>query len=811
MCSSSRPHAHYLVREALLILVASYLLFFGGTLNGLVAPQMVWATLGLVVGVSLVWLIGCAFRWRWVETPPLWMPILALVLAYVLTASTSIDPRRSLNALWVLVLEVWVFLLVYDLVKHGWPAELFVKVVLILGAVVVVFFFWQLLDWERRWLAIAGWGAPFPPVWLRPAPFYSHANLVAGFINLLWPLALAYGWNARSWLTRLWCGLLIAGYGGVVIFASSRGALLAAGGAFALWMFLAVDWRRVSARFKTLLARQWRQLLLASVALVAAGGALSLLVVRILAHPGHGPFWSARTAFWQAAWAAFRRSPLVGSGPDTFASDYVRWVSVPPYPLYMRAHSLLMQLLAETGLVGLGAAAWLVLALIGASYRRWRSASPERRCWVAGLGAALATIGLHGLVDTPTVIPATAMAAMTWVALLLSVEPPERQDKGAWMRPVGTAMAVLAVLFVVVSGVWMQHAYAPYYLGAAWGNLSEWAEALPLLEEATRRDPGHAYYHLQAGFAYGMAAQEDRTLLPQAIAHYRQGIAREPYYSINHANLAVLLWRYGDREAAIAEMERAAELAPDEAAYPLNLGVFYEAAGDAGRAVEWYRRALGLRPAWAAAYFWRASETRSEALRAWQASRPVEPPAPEGEEALARFDQAIRERPADPVAYLGRAKALIALGRWEEAERVLRVADFIAEGGGSAFSGEIRNDIGYYQAVVMYEQGRSTEAIEILERVLGQVRDQSLFGPGGEGAALYGWGVFYRVGWWQDVLSDLQVIRFTDEQVNRLLLLGQWYEEAGDAAAARRIYREVLKVAPDTAQAAERLAILEGQ
>jgi tetratricopeptide (TPR) repeat protein/O-antigen ligase len=803
----------YLVREAVLILVVSYLLFFGGTLNGLAAPQTVWATVGLVGGVSLVWLGWCVWRRRRVETPPLWAPILALVLAYVLTGFASMDPRRSLNAIWVLVLEVWVFLLVYDMVKRGWPAELFVKVLLILGVVVVAFVFWQLLDWERQWLAIGGWSSPFPPVWLRPSPFYTHANLVAAFTNLLWPLALVWLWDTRSRLTRLWCGLVIAGCGIVIVFSSSRGALLAAGGALALMSVLAIVWQRQAfLSFAARLMRSRWQIALAALPILAAGAGASVLIARVLAHPTHGTFWGSRAVFWQAALAAFRRSPLLGSGPGTFASDYLNRVSVPPQFLYPHAHSMPLQLAAETGAVGLVSGAWLVVALIVAAVRRWRCAPLSERRLIAGLCGALATTGLHGLVDSPTLVPAIAMMWMLLAALLLSIESPERPVRISGERPAGTAMAVLAALFVVGGGVWMQHGYAPYYYGAALANASAWAEALPSLEEATRRDVGHAYYHLQAGFAHGMVASEgDVTQLPQAIVHYRQGIAREPYYSLNHANLAVLLWQQGEREAAIDAMQRAAELAPDEAAYPLNLGVFFETEGDTARAVELYQRALDLRPTWAAAYFWRASEARSAALRAWQATQSAEPPASGGEEALAQSSQVIRENPADPVVYLGQAKALIGLGRWAEAEHALRMADLVARGGGSAISAESCNEIGYYQALVAYQQGRSVEAIHMLEQVLGQVRDQTLFGPGGEGASLYGWGVFYRVGWEQDVLPGLQIIRFTDEQVNRLLLLGQWYESAGDAASARRVYHEVLEVAPDTAQAAERLAALGEQ
>ncbi len=811
-----KPRFKYLAAEALLILVGSYLLFFGGTLNGLVVPQVISVTLWLVGGVSLVWLGWHALRRRWVETPPLWMPVVALVLAYTLTGLTSMDPRRSLNALWVLLLELWVFLLVYDLVRHGWPRELFVKVLLLLGAIVVGFGLWRLVDWERRWLSIAGWKTPLPPIWLRPAPFYAHVNLVASFVNMLWPLALVWSWQARSRLTRLWCGLLIVGAGVVVLFCSSRGALLGAGGALGIMAVLALSPApAVLRRLKAWWTRSRWQAVLITVVAVGVVGGLSAFVFRLLMHPTHGSILSARTVFWLAALDAFRRSPLVGSGPDTYASDYLLRRSVPPQSFYVRAHSIPMQLAAETGLVGLAAGAWLIGALVVAAYRHWRTARPSSRYLIVGLCGSLTTIALHSLVDTPAWIPAIAMTFMTLVALLLA-DPRKQPAEMVQRKPAGTILGALTAFLIVGSGIWMQCAYKPYFLGAAFGNASRWAEALPLLEEATCRDPAHAYYHLQAGFAYGMSAFEgSQEHLPQAIAHYRQGISREPYFSPNHANLAVLLWEQGERQAAIEALERATELAPEEAAYPLNLGVFYEQQGDTVRAAEFYQHALTLRPTWAEAYFWRANDVRRAALEDWQSEQSAELPSAlevdqldDAAKALSQFEQACLERPGDATAHLERARALIALERWDEAGQALQVAEFVAQGGGSATSEALYNDIAYYQAVVTYERGHAEEAIDMLEQVLDQVRRKSLFGIGGEEVVLYGWGVFYRVGWGEDALPGLEIICFTDSQVDRLLILGRWYESIGDEDSAQRVYREALAVAPDTVEAVERLAML---
>jgi predicted TPR repeat methyltransferase len=54
----------------------------------------------------------------------------------------------------------------------------------------------------------------------------------------------------------------------------------------------------------------------------------------------------------------------------------------------------------------------------------------------------------------------------------------------------------------------------------------------------------------------------------------------------------------------------------------------------------------------------------------------------------------------------------------------------------------------------------------------------------------------------------VETIRFTDQQVSWLETMGNWYEQAGDLDAARRLYRVALNAAPDTIIAAERLTAI---
>jgi O-antigen ligase len=101
----------------------------------------------------------------------------------------------------------------------------------------------------------------------------------------------------------------------------------------------------------------------ARLALIAAGAAALLL------HPRAGAVASdvGRIEIWRTAWAIFRSSPIVGTGPGTFGIAFREMIS-PAYVIVRHstlaaadhAHNELLQVLATTGIVG--ALAYLLVA-----------------------------------------------------------------------------------------------------------------------------------------------------------------------------------------------------------------------------------------------------------------------------------------------------------------------------------------------------------------------------------------------------------------------------------------------------------------
>ncbi len=799
---SERISRRYLVQEAVLIPLFGYTLLVGGTLNGLAMYDVIGLSLTLLGAVGLAW-FGWSFLRRESYTPsPILTALILLLAAYGLTTLTSTDPRRSLNALWLVGLYVLVYALVSELLRREWPAELFIRALLIAGAILIAYGLVQLLFWERNWLAVSGGNPPIPPLIVRLNPFLTHANMVAAFVNLLMPLTLVLLLRSRSVVGRVGAAVYLVCAGIVVLFTSSRsgwiGAAAGLGLTGLLWLLTkgwlqSAPWRRL--RWNVVTAG----LALLGLVLVAAA---AIVFIRVASHPTHGSLFQSRREYWGPAWRTFLGSPVVGSGPDTYASSYLRESSVPPMALFVRAHSSPLHMASEMGLVGLAAGAGIVAVALRAAVRRWRTASSTaERLQLAGLAGSLVGSGVHSLFDTPQAVPSISL---TLILLLALLEGPAGsgaagRERGRWWR---SALASLW-LGLLGSGIWMQSAYRPFLEGAALANLGDYQAAAPLLDEAAERDPGHALYDLQAGYVYGwLAATADGTeqasALGTAIRYLEEGIAHESAYALNHANLAALYWSRGETDQAVEEAARAVELAPRGATFSLNLGVYYEQLGREEAAMAVYSTTLSLQPAWAEAYFWRSTPPRQQARQEWGASQPAfEAPSP------GQLEQAVKASPDRATARVDWAAELVAQGRYQEAKRELEVALFVGDLEPAA---RVRSR--FLLAELAYEQGDWQTAIARAEAALEDVRHQSIFGPGTYGTSLYGWGLYYRMGLAADMLPQLVTIKYTDEVVGFMTRLGEWYEQEGDVSSARRVYEEVLAAAPDAVPARQRMAAL---
>ncbi len=121
-------------------------------------------------------------------------------------------------------------------------------------------------------------------------------------------------------------------------------------------------------------------------------------------HPGEitasPPAITSRAVLWQAAVRMWIDRPLLGHGPNNFRHLYGPYIGQSEWDARIHANNLYLELLADNGLLGALAFAWLLFAIgqrLGPQI--FQSEVVGRRLWAAGLGAAFLAFLVHGFLD----------------------------------------------------------------------------------------------------------------------------------------------------------------------------------------------------------------------------------------------------------------------------------------------------------------------------------------------------------------------------------------------------------------------------
>ena len=311
--------------------------------------------------------------------------------------------------------------------------------------------------------------------------------------------------------------------------------------------------------------------------------------------------------------------------------------------------------------------------------------------------------------------------------------------------------------------------------GVEASSRSDWHTAAQELDIAAQRDPALAFNWFQAGMAHGELALAadgsltNRSELDRAIDNYHRGLAIEPRYATNWANLAALEWAAGERETALASIQRAADAATRQPFFRLTLGRMLEESGKAIEARREYEAALTQSPGWIEAYFFRATPFRQQLAEQWRRSHPTPPT--------------------------------------EELEG-LSVQELQMAGTNQVYG---TNSTQYFLALAdaYRREGRNAEAIQAYETLLDQLEQTSSFGIGQLDNPQYGWYIFDRQSIAADLLPGVDTIVYTDRVVKGMLDLASLYQKTGREPDAILIYRKILTAAPDIQIARNQLAKLE--
>jgi tetratricopeptide (TPR) repeat protein len=753
-----------------LILALSYLFLLASTHNGLVSYDIFWITTGLFAVFTVLWIVfGQAVGLKKE------LMVIAFLGVLAIAAYFSIDPRRSFTEVWLIGAALFLFLLASDLVNRGWDVELWVKALLIVGAIIMALTWREAIVWYWQWLGSTG--KIWPDLFYRlPAP-----NFLAIFLNVLLMVAGASFVFSKSKAARCLLGIWMASAVGLIYLTSSRGGWLGTAAGLGVVIFFTAlafpekrkalfDWMRRH-RFITIM--------------IFIAGFTALLVFGWVFYqhsklPSHAAVGVSRAFLWSPAWQAFLRSPIIGSGPYTYISFFVQQQSTPPSPLYLYAHSIYLDLLSGSGVVGLAVFLVMIAGLIAGLIGKFRTTTgAERGAAVAALGA-LAAFLVHGVADS---VHHTIPTAAWLLAVVFGVGIGNRQEE----KPHRLGLSVMVGLVLVLTGAVNLWAEKPMMEGVIAGNSGMWQEAKTNLEETIARDPGLATGYQQLGLVESKLAEQGRTAeLENAIAHFEQAVEKDPYWGLNHANLGVLYREQGDLPRSVDELEKAVGIAPKSALYLLNLGVSYEMLGRDEAAIAAYDAALLLQPIWVNSSFFRETSLRSDLA----ASRMVDEAVKKIN--LAEAEENLKQAQLRMSAYLEVIPFYLEVDRLEDVEQAIRYAKL-------AYSTKVeeRLVLQWYEADLAAQKGDLSQAARLGDDVVQRYLWQGINGPGTLGQLMYNQLVFRRPAMVMETVPQMAMILLPDEWGARLYQVAEWHRQAGDEERAEGLLQELRRHIPD--------------
>ena len=399
---------------------ALFLLVFTPLAYGTVNPWSEAVAELVILGMALTYVIRTLRAWELrVELPPGWLPallFLGLIFLQAVLPGWSLDPHATWRQALKLAAVAALFLICYNTYRTRAQAQRALWTMIVMGTFISLFGIAQRMTWHGRlyWIGPEVSGSPF-------GPFVNRTHF-AGLMIVVVPAALAFlladkqaarhhRW-ARTWRDRLleWgsseagprqlIGVLVLVMGGAALVSGSRGGMVALLGALFAMILGSLAHRRSWSGRAGRLALATALIVLAGIWL---GGDIIYGTAERIAEELERPDESPRLQLWADALGLWRGAPLLGTGLASFAVAFppIRTIRAPV--VYSHAESDWVQLLTDTGLIGLSLALTAVTALALALLRRYRQTEGRwaRSLALAGLvaliGTAIQGIANHNL------------------------------------------------------------------------------------------------------------------------------------------------------------------------------------------------------------------------------------------------------------------------------------------------------------------------------------------------------------------------------------------------------------------------------
>ncbi|HEY9742882.1 MAG TPA: IctB family putative bicarbonate transporter [Coleofasciculaceae cyanobacterium] len=363
-------------------------------------------------------------------------PIHLLVLLYwgIATVATALSPVKAAayQGLTKLTLYLLFFALMARVLRipriRSWIITLFLHVSLIVSVYGVRQSFFGAK-------ALATWVDPLSPLskTTRVYSYLGNPNLLASYLLPAIALSLVAVFAWRGWTPKALALTMVVVNGYCLFRTGSLGGWIGLAVLVVTLIILLWYWWRNS------LSPFWRTWLLpilfgsmAGLLLLAIqlDESIRLRVFRLFIGRGDSSN-NVRMNVWSSVIDMIKDRPILGIGPGNNAFNKI-------YPQYMRArfsalsaYSIFLEVLVETGFIGLSCMLWLLIVTFNQGIqqmRRLRASANTNGFWLVGAIAAMFGMLAHGLVDTVWYRPEVNTLWWLMVAIIASYYIPPSTD-----------------------------------------------------------------------------------------------------------------------------------------------------------------------------------------------------------------------------------------------------------------------------------------------------------------------------------------------------------------------------------------------
>ncbi|MCF8052996.1 MAG: tetratricopeptide repeat protein [Desulfobacterales bacterium] len=561
----------------------------------------------------LVLWLGSGLTRRRLEFPAT-LPSIALLLLLAWGAVSFLWAVNEVLAFrqWMIWLSSWIFFVVLASTLRGQEQVqrlffcVFAAGVMVAGLGLLQYFLG--VDWVRQLVA--------------PAATFGNKNMAAEFVVLAFPVAI---------------GLFFMSRRPAAVAASSAGIILLA--SFIFHSFTKASWMAATAELllmgifllgkrSEVFTRLDRQKKIAAVLVV-----FSLLFVSQLSSKGFEPrthdaatavsavfsgpeteafdtSLSVRLRYWENTGVLIADHLIFGVGLANFRVVYPEYqmAAVEQYRkggATYYTHNDYLQIIAETGLIGLLLFFFVIGTAVYSAVRAMRNADTFRG-WLLSLSsfAALAGIAVNAFFSFPLQLPAAVFYSAVFLAILnFSAVTAGRDDRTSKRAPTlsvpwhpaagwtGLALGIMAFgVSLVHSHALVSADYYNYRMMAAISR-KNWEMAVQHGQESLRRDPEHWKSRFLIGQALFMKGK-----YAEALESYRSFLGRYPNNYAALYNLGLVHQKLENNESAMKSYHRLLAMNHKHGGALANIAMIHGAQGDHETAFDFFSKAVAVEP-----------------------------------------------------------------------------------------------------------------------------------------------------------------------------------------------------------------------